>query len=153
MWATAQAQPNIALIKYWGKKDLEKNLPAVGSLSITLDSLWTRMAVDLSGESEQDSLRVNSQDNRQMLPRVARCLDGVVGEGRGPAAVRSESNFPIGAGLASSASAFAALVVAAESAAGGSRAAPSLRIIDRKLCHTTPRGDIDDASRKPAGLR
>ena len=40
MIATAQAQPNIALVKYWGKRDLARNLPAVSSLSITLDSLW-----------------------------------------------------------------------------------------------------------------
>ena len=48
MRADAQAQPNIALIKYWGKRDIEKNLPAVSSLSITLDSLWTRMSVEFS---------------------------------------------------------------------------------------------------------
>ena len=41
MQALAQAQPNIALVKYWGKRDWKLNLPAVGSLSITLESLWT----------------------------------------------------------------------------------------------------------------
>ncbi len=35
--AEAQAQPNIALIKYWGKRDVEQNLPAAGSLSVTRD--------------------------------------------------------------------------------------------------------------------
>jgi len=43
--AAAQAQPNIALVKYWGKRDAVLNLPVVGSLSITLDSLWTRTEV------------------------------------------------------------------------------------------------------------
>ena len=43
MQATAIAQPNIALIKYWGKRDVERNLPAVGSISITLRDLYTRM--------------------------------------------------------------------------------------------------------------
>ncbi len=41
----AQAQPNIALIKYWGKRDTALNLPVVGSISITLDALWTRTRV------------------------------------------------------------------------------------------------------------
>ena len=41
MQATAIAHPNIALVKYWGKTDAEQNLPAVGSLSITLDGLAT----------------------------------------------------------------------------------------------------------------
>ena len=45
MQATAIAQPNIALIKYWGKRDVERNLPAVGSISITLRDLHTRMQV------------------------------------------------------------------------------------------------------------
>jgi len=35
----ASAHPNIALVKYWGKQDAQLNLPAVPSLSITLDSL------------------------------------------------------------------------------------------------------------------
>ena len=43
MQGTAIAQPNIALIKYWGKRDIERNLPAVGSISITLRDLYTRM--------------------------------------------------------------------------------------------------------------
>jgi len=46
MRATAKAQPNIALIKYWGKRDVDKNLPAVSSLSVTLDTLWTKMTVE-----------------------------------------------------------------------------------------------------------
>jgi len=121
MRAAAQAQPNFALIKYWGKKDLDSNLPAVGSLSITLDSLWTRMTVEYSDDFGEDRLQVNGRSDQPMLPRIVHCLDLVAGKGRSPAMVHSQSNFPIGAGLASSASAFAALVVAAEAAAGGSR--------------------------------
>jgi diphosphomevalonate decarboxylase len=43
--ACAQAQPNIALVKYWGKRDTALNLPMVGSLSITLDNARTRTRV------------------------------------------------------------------------------------------------------------
>jgi len=117
MQATAEAHPNIALVKYWGKRDARHNLPAVSSLSITLDSLSTRMTVAFD-EGENDTLEVNGQASPDMLGRVSRCLDSVAGTDRPAANIFSESNFPIGAGLASSASAFAALVVAADAAAG-----------------------------------
>jgi diphosphomevalonate decarboxylase len=121
MQATAQAQPNIALIKYWGNQDVAANLPAVSSLSITLDSLWTRMSVEFAAAARRDRLLVNGKSDTSMLPRVSDCLDGVAGTGRPRAIVQSESNFPIAAGLASSASAFAALVVAADRASAGMR--------------------------------
>jgi len=118
MRAYAQAQPNIALVKYWGKHDAARNLPAVGSQSITLEALWTRMRVDFSDGMAADSLQVNGRPADDLLPRVSRCLDRVAGTKRRRAEVVSETNFPVGAGLASSASAFAALVVAASAAAG-----------------------------------
>lgn len=117
MRATAQAQPNIALIKYWGKRDAGRNLPAVSSLSLTLDSLWTRMTVEFDPALEADRLELNGEAASGLLPRISRCLDLVAGAKRARAAVTSECNFPIAAGLASSASAFAALVVAASDAA------------------------------------
>lgn len=126
MRADAQAQPNIALIKYWGKRDIEQNLPAVSSLSITLDSLWTRMSVEFSDALSQDELSVNQTKDEKMLPRISACLDLVAGADRPPASIDSEGNFPIAAGLASSASAFAALVVAAAAAAGKKSDALSL---------------------------
>ncbi len=118
MRAVARAQPNIALIKYWGKRDTEQNLPAVGSISITLAELFTTMSVEFDDALPADSLVVNASENPAMLPRVSRCIDAVAGARRPRAAIASESNFPIAAGLASSASAFAALVVAADAAAG-----------------------------------
>jgi len=118
MRATAKAQPNIALIKYWGKRDTNRNLPAVGSISITLADLYTTMSVDFDTSLGSDVLVVNGADNSSMLPRVSRCLSSVVGAERDHARIESEGNFPIAAGLASSASAFAALVVAADAAAG-----------------------------------
>ena len=118
MRATATAQPNIALIKYWGKRDIERNLPAVGSISITLDALRTRMTVDLDAGISADELFVNERPRLDMSPRISRCLDNTLGDERPRARVQSSSNFPIAAGLASSASSFAALTVAALDAAG-----------------------------------
>ena len=118
MQATAIAQPNIALIKYWGKRDLERNLPAVGSISITLRDLFTRMHVSFDEASGADSLIVNDAPDDRMLPRLSACLDRVAGESRPRARIMSTCNFPIAAGLASSASSFAALTVAGAAALG-----------------------------------
>lgn len=120
MRATARAQPNIALIKYWGKRDSIRNLPAVGSISITLADLVTTMSVEFDDSLHADVFVVNDKEDPAMLPRVARCLDSVGGKQRRRARIVSECNFPIAAGLASSAAAFAALVVAADAAAGQS---------------------------------
>lgn len=110
MWA--QAQPNIALVKYWGKSNIARNIPAVGSLSITLDALYSRMSVEFLDNPGADELSVNGEAKPEMLPRVSACIDSIAGKDRSAARIRSESNFPLAAGLASSASAFAALVLA-----------------------------------------
>jgi len=120
MHGTAIAQPNIALIKYWGKRDIDRNLPAVGSISITLRELHTRMHVDFDRALVADALTVNGEPDEKMLPRLSSCLDRVTGAERPRARIVSSCNFPIAAGLASSASSFAALTVAAAAAAGKS---------------------------------
>jgi len=117
MQATAIAQPNIALIKYWGKRDVARNLPAVGSISITLSELYTEISVALSPDLRRDELFVNGEESQPLLPRISRCLDNIIGTQRLRARITSQSNFPIAAGLASSASAFAATTVAAAGAA------------------------------------
>ncbi|MDG2107100.1 MAG: diphosphomevalonate decarboxylase [Woeseiaceae bacterium] len=118
MHATAIAQPNIALIKYWGKRNVSRNLPAVGSISITLSDLYTEVSIDFSSGLSQDELVVNGKRNIEMLPRISACIDSVAGGDRCRVRVSSKSNFPIAAGLASSASAFAATTVAIAGAAG-----------------------------------
>jgi len=126
MRATARAQPNIALIKYWGKRDRANNLPAVGSISVTLADLYTEMSVSLDESLASDRLVVNDLKNEAMLPRISTCLDNVVGSSRRYAHIDSHCNFPVAAGLASSASSFAATVVAASAASGGASSTAEL---------------------------
>ncbi len=116
MRAKARAHPNIAVIKYWGKRDLERNLPAVGSISVTLADLYSDMTVAVDATLREDVLLVNGDESRSMLARVSSCVDNVAGSDRPFVKISSEGNFPIAAGLASSASAFAALVVASNAA-------------------------------------
>lgn len=116
--ATARAHPNIALVKYWGKRDVALNLPAVGSISITLDSLHTTTNVHFDAQLEQDTVSLDGASDASAGQRVSSCLD-LLREIAGRddrAAVTSVNNFPTAAGLASSASGFAALVVAADAA-------------------------------------
>ena len=134
MAATAQAQPNIALIKYWGKRDTRLNLPATGSLSITLDALWTRTRVAFDASLRHDELRLNGAEDPATLTRVSRCLD-LLRRRAGTtlcARVDSRNNFPTAAGLASSASGFAALVVAADAALGLALERPALSMLARQ---------------------
>ena len=126
MRATARAQPNIALIKYWGKRDRVNNLPAVGSISVTLADLYTEMCVSLDETLASDRLVVNELENAAMLPRISACLDNVVGRSRRHAQIDSRCNFPVAAGLASSASSFAATVVAASAASGSTSSTAEL---------------------------
>lgn len=120
MQATAIAHPNIALVKYWGKRDVERNIPAVGSLSITLDGLATTTSVRFDSELEHDTFFLGGREAPEMAARVTACLDRMRRRtGRDlHADVESDNDFPTAAGLASSASGFAALVVAADAALG-----------------------------------
>jgi len=119
--ACALAHPNIALIKYWGNRDDDLRLPANGSISMTLDALETRTTVSYDPALKGDELLLNGETAPAgVLRRVRGHLDRIRARAglTSPARVDSRSNFPSGAGIASSASAFAALTVAACAAAG-----------------------------------
>jgi diphosphomevalonate decarboxylase len=119
--ACAIAHPNIALSKYWGKREGGGNFPAVPSLSVTLAGLETRTRVRFDSTLQQDRVVLNGERAdagtearaRELLDRVRRAS----GEKR-HAEVRTRNDFPTASGLASSASGFAALALAATRAAG-----------------------------------
>lgn len=119
--ATTLAHPNIALAKYWGKREYGHNLPAVPSLSVTLAGMTTATTVTFDPSLERDSLVLGGQPaGEKATARVAGLLDRVR-ERSGlaeKARVVSANDFPTASGLASSASAFAALALAASTAAG-----------------------------------
>ena len=119
MKAQAKAHSNIALIKYWGKRDSKLNLPAVGSISLTLDALHTTTSVHLRDDLNEDSVTINDKPvSEAERKRVTAFLDIFrnLSSIHIPARVISENNFPTAAGLASSASGFAALALAANKA-------------------------------------
>ncbi|MFN2274257.1 MAG: diphosphomevalonate decarboxylase [Anaerolineales bacterium] len=119
--ALAVASPNIALLKYWGNRDARLRIPANDSLSLTLSRLETRTSVQFDETLKSDQLILNGVDAPDPSTRRAAGVLDVVRKisGRNEyARIESENNFPMGAGIASSASAYAALALAASAAAG-----------------------------------
>ena len=127
--ATAVSPANIAFIKYWGKKDSKLNIPFNDSLSMNLSECSTTSTVVFDESLKDDFVDINGKniegDKKQ---RVVDILDVVrkIARTRVKARVKSENNFPTAAGIASSASAFSALALAASWAAG-------LRLSNREI--------------------
>jgi diphosphomevalonate decarboxylase len=133
--ATAQASPNIAFIKYWGNRDNTLRLPVNGSISMNLDGLFTRTTVSFQATLPFDELIINGHEvTGQGLGRVSYILDIVrsMANVTECAEVMTENNFPSGAGIASSASAFAALALAGSKAAGLNLSEPELSRLARR---------------------
>jgi diphosphomevalonate decarboxylase len=133
--ATAQAFANIAFIKYWGNRDNTLRIPMNGSLSMNLDGLYTRTTVSFQPSLPYDELIINGHEIRGAgLDRISYLLDIIRGTAniQERAEVISENNFPSGAGIASSAAAFAALALAGSKAAGLSLNEPELSRLARR---------------------
>src|SRR5258706_9837086 len=76
--ATATARANIALSKYWGKSDVQFNLPAVPSISLTLDGFETTTTVTFDPKLKKDSVVINRKvTSNQESARVSTLLDRV----------------------------------------------------------------------------
>jgi diphosphomevalonate decarboxylase len=148
--ATAVAHPNIAFIKYWGNKDDLLRLPMNGSISMNLEALTTRTRVTFDSTFPTDIFDLNGKRQSGVaLERVVKHLNLIRGI-RGVsthAHVLSENDFPTGAGIASSASAFAALTVAAVAALGLEMPESNLSRLARRgsgsACRSIPGGFVE----------
>jgi len=133
--ATAVAHPNIAFIKYWGNRDDRLRLPLNSSISMNLAGLETHTTVQFNPRIEQDSLTLNGKPaSGDTLQRTMAFLDHLRQLAVKPlyARVVSTNNFPAGAGIASSASAFAALALAGSRALGFHLSERQLTILARR---------------------
>lgn len=148
--ATAVACANLAFVKYWGKANEAINLPANGSISVNLSGAQTTTQVTFTPELDQDRILLGGQPaNGRAYERVAhhlervRALAGIASR----AFVESNNNFPASAGIASSASGFAALSLAATRAAGLELSEKELSILARKgsgsACRSIPDGFVE----------
>lgn len=153
MKATAVAPSNIAFIKYWGRKDEELRLPENGSISMCLSDLVTTTTVEFDEKLSEDivvfngasgvSLKADEASRTTKHLNRIREMAGILHKAR----VTSENNFPTGTGLSSSASGFAALTVAAASAAGMNLDEKELSILARQgsgsACRSIPNGFVE----------
>ena len=140
--ATVVSHPNIALAKYWGKASYGHNLPAVPSLSVTLEGMSTETSVEFDPGLSADSLLLNGVAGGDgPTKRITSLLDRVRREVGSStfARVASKNDFPTASGLASSASAFSALAVAAAKAAGLEMDAAALSDLARQASVSSAR--------------
>jgi len=127
------APSNIALCKYWGKRDTELNLPHTSSLSISLGNLGAKTTIALE-QALKDRISINGKEvdedsifskNLSHFLDLFRPLNSVFFR------VATEVNIPIGAGLASSACGFAAVVGALDQLYGWELPLSLLSILGR----------------------
>lgn len=149
MKITAVAPANIAFIKYWGKKDEVLRLPENGSISMCLSGLQTTTTVEFDEKYQEDEIILNGnkeslENNRGVkhLDRI-RKLAGI----KTKVKVVTNNNFPVGTGLSSSASGFAALSLAGACAAGLNLSEKELSILARQgsgsACRSIPSGIVE----------
>ncbi len=153
--ATARACANIALVKYWGKRDAALNWPAAGSLSLTLDVLVTTTQVTFTNERADDLLELDGRPAvGNEATRIHELLDMVRAEAGldARAIVRSANDFPTASGLASSASGFAALALAATTAAGLRSSPAALSALARRGSGSAARSLFGGLVRMHAGV-
>jgi len=131
---TARANANVALVKYWGKRDAVLNLPSTGSISLTLAGLAVEAAVAFDG-GVSDRLEIDGEPaGGEEAERLRRFLDVVRAEAGSSSRARvvTRSTVPRGIGLASSAAAFAAVALAGSRAAGLRLEPPALSALARR---------------------
>lgn len=164
--STAIGTPNIALVKYWGKRDEELNLPTNSSISMTLDEkLTTKTSVLFTEEIDQDRLYINREEqdiNGADIPEksmfIKRALEYMRKKSgiKGHALIVSENNFPTSSGIASSASGGATLVFALSDALGLKMTRREMSIIARQIsgsaCRSVYGGIVEwKKGKKPDG--
>jgi diphosphomevalonate decarboxylase len=150
---TASAPSNIAFIKYWGAIDLEQVRPANPSISMTLSECRSLTTVTFEPEvmsPDEIALRDESGRPEPISEAFRRGIERHLARIRerhrlaGRFSVITKNNFPAQAGLASSASGFAALAVAASAAA-------NLEVDDVELSHLARISGSGSASRSVLG--
>ena len=116
-WAEAVAPSNMALVKYWGKRNTELNLPVTNSLSLSLGRLGSKSRIERI-DADRDRIFLNGRrvgESEAFFQRISAFLDLFRGKTGLHFELHSENNIPTAAGLASSASGFAALILALNS--------------------------------------
>ena len=147
---TVKSLANIALIKYWGKKDEALRLPLNNSISVNLSGAFSLTTVEFSPQLRKDRIEmVGEEIGEKEKERIIEHLDRVreMAKIEFRARVKTKNNFPKGAGVASSASGFSALSLAAARAAGLKLSSKEVSILARlgsgSACRSVPDGFVE----------
>ena len=147
---TAISCSNIAFVKYWGRRDHALRLPLNSSISMNLDAATTTTTVEFDPALDADQIVIaGAESPDKAARRVSEHLDRVraLAGFSTRARVESVNSFPMGAGIASSASAFAALTVAACASTGLALDERALTILARlgsgSACRSIPAGFVE----------
>jgi len=135
MKVKARANSNIAIVKYWGKRDEKLRLPTNSSVSITLDKLWTETEVEFDKNFDKDVIEyIDGKFRKKEILRIIEHLERIrnLAKINTKARVVTRNNFEKAAGMASSASGFAALSLAGSRAAGLNLSDKELSILARQ---------------------
>ena len=111
---TVKSYANIAIIKYWGKFDAAKMIPATSSISLTLENMFTTTSVSfLPDSASHDEFYINGvlQDDKEHA-KISTIIDQYRGQRSEYVKVETSNNMPTAAGLSSSSSGLSALVKA-----------------------------------------
>jgi diphosphomevalonate decarboxylase len=148
--ATACANANIAFIKYWGNRDAALRIALNNSISMNIDHAATTTTVEFDAALNDDQVVIAGRDASEgQRARVVAHIDRVraLCHQGARARVQSQNNFPMGAGIASSASGFAALSLAATRAAGMELGERELSMLARQgsgsACRSIPGGFVE----------
>ena len=143
---SAVSPANIAFIKFWGKKNPKLNIPFNDSLSMNLDKCLTTTTVEFNPRFRGDKVILNGKEEKdEKKLRVIKIVD-LVRERAGihwGVRVVSKNSFPSDAGIASSASGFSALALAASTAAGLKLSLKELSTLTRLGSGSASRSVID----------
>jgi diphosphomevalonate decarboxylase len=131
---TVISSGDIALIKYWGKKDEVLRLPENGSIALKLSDLTTTTTVEFDENLTEDDITIEGKSDSKESSRATKHLNRIrkLAGKEIFAKVVSENSFPKGTGLSSSASGFSALTVAATKAIGLDLSTKELSILSRQ---------------------
>lgn len=150
MKATTIAPANIAFIKYWGKRDERLRLPTNSSVSMNLSAATTTTTVEFSDSYQEDDIQfVDDEATQRETTRIVAHLDRIRKRAKSSlrARVVTQNSFPKSSGIASSASGFAALTVAAAGALGLTLAEKELTTLARlgsgSACRSIPDGFVE----------
>ncbi|OGG24104.1 diphosphomevalonate decarboxylase [Candidatus Gottesmanbacteria bacterium RIFCSPLOWO2_01_FULL_43_11b] len=143
MKVTAIAPANIAFIKYWGRKDAKLRIPSNPSISMNLSACITKTTVEFSNDFKQDTV-TKGFDEKRIIAHIDRIRD--LAKTKMRAKITTNNSFPTSVGVASSASGFAALTVAAAAALGLKLSPKKLSSLARlgsgSACRSIPDGFV-----------